>query len=371
MVTPFPLHPEGTAAARCMLGLMRGLALQGVDATALTVDDRRRHVPPPPVDITAERAYVDYPGVWRGRLDRLLAPYSAFARGDFGRRVRELSDDADVVHLSGISGGAMLSLIRRPTIVELDNLTLLDRNLAPPWTRQGRIDLETFRAERTTRRRARWLLANSAPVAEELARVASHAEVRRAPLSLDPAHYSGRAGLTTPVAGLIGDASWPPTMNAVRRLLTRVWPLVLERRPSARLLLAGRGMERERFSDLPVLAGVDWLGEVPSAEAFLQGLGVLIYPLGRGSGAKIKVLESMVLGLPVVTTPLGAEGIDGAGGLVVESDDAALAAATCTLLEGFEARRQAGEAVRRQFDAHHAPAEAAASVVRVYEQMID
>ena len=177
--------------------------------------------------------------------------------------------------------------------------------------------------------------------------------------------------MTESVAGLIGDAAWPPTTNAVRRLLTRVWPVVLERRPSARLRLAGRGMERDRFAELPALAGVEWLGEVPSAEAFLRGLGVLIYPLGRGSGAKIKVLESMLLGLPVVTTPLGAEGIDGAGGVVVESDDAALAAATCALLEDFEARRQAGNAVRQQFDAHHAPAEAAGSVVRVYEQMID
>jgi hypothetical protein len=369
IVAPFPLHPEGSAAARCLLGLIRGLALQGVDAQALTADSRREAVPPPPLDIAAERAYVDYPGVWRGRRDRLLAPYSVFARGDFGRRLHELSGDFDVVHLSGISGGAMVPLTRSPALVQLDNLTMLDRDLAPPWTRQGRIDLETFRAERTTRRRARWLLANSNAVAEELGRLATHAEVRRAPLSLDPDQYSARAGLTEPVAGLIGDASWPPTANAVRRLLSGVWPLVLDRRPSSRLLLAGRGMERAAFSDLPELAGVEWLGEVESAEAFLQGLGVLLYPLGRGSGAKIKVLESMLLGLPVVTTPPGAEGIDGPQSLIVETDDGALAGATCALLEDGEARRQTGEAIRRQFDAHHAPAEAAAAVVEVYEQM--
>jgi hypothetical protein len=348
---------------------MRGLTSRGVDVTALTADARHQFVPPPPPDIAAERAYVDYPGVWRGRRDRLLAPYSVFARGDFGRRLGELSDGFDVVHLSGISGGAMLPLIRRPAVIQLDNLTLLDRDLAPPWTSQGRIDLETFRAERTTRRRARWLLVNSAPVAGELARLAPHAEVRRAPLSLDPVHYPGRAGLTEPVAGLIGDASWPPTANAVRRLLSGVWPRVLEQRPAARLLLAGRGMQRARFGDLPVPAGVQWLGEVASAEAFLQGLGVLLYPLGRGSGAKIKVLESMVLGLPVVTTPPGVEGIDGPHALVIETDDGALADATSALLEDGEARRRMGKAIRQQFDAHHAPAEAAAAVVEVYEQM--
>jgi len=369
VVVPFPLHQEGSAAARCLLGLMRGLTLHGVDARALTVNARNRHVPPPPPDLVAEAAYVDYPRVWRARHDRLLAPNSMFARGEFGRRLAELSGEVDLVHVSGIAAHAMLPLIRKPAVVQLDNATRLDRDIGLRWTHENRVGWETLRNERRTCRRARWILANSSPVAAELAREAPRAEARVAPLSLDPAHYPARAGLAEPVAGLIGTGYWPPTASAVRRLLTRVWPLVRAHTPTARLLLAGRGMERAAFADVPSPAGVEWLGPVESAEAFLQGLGVLLYPIDRGSGAKIKVLESMLLGVPVVTTPPGAEGVAGEGGLVVETDDAALAAATCDLLGDVAARRAAGEAIHRRFMAHHAPREAAAPVLRFYERI--
>jgi hypothetical protein len=249
-------------------------------------------------------------------------------------------------------------------------VTRIDRDIGVPWSRGGRITLEELRAERRTRRRVRWIVSGSPHVAAYFARETPTATARFAPLSLDPAFYPGRASLAEPIAGLIGTARWPPTANAVRRLLTRVWPRVLARDPTAQLRLAGHGMEPATFPDLPTLPGVHWLGTVPSAEAFLQSLGVLLYPLGRGTGAKVKVLESMLLGVPIVTTPPGAEGILGEGGLTVETDDDALASATCALLADADARRRAGEAGRRRFDAHHAPQRAAAPLLQLYAQML-
>ncbi len=370
VVVPFALFPEGSAAARYVLGLLRGLELQGAEPLALTVNARGQKVPQPPPEVPAESAYVDYPSGWLARRERLSKPFEHFRRGEFGRRLGELSADVDVAHISGIAGGALFPQIRSPAIVQLDNLTRLDQDLAAPWTRQGRDDLETLLGERRTRRRARWILANSDRVAAALQRESSHAQIRSAPLCLDPAYYPARASLAQPVAGLIGTAAWPPTADAVRRLLTRVWPLVLERRPTARLLLAGRGMERRRFADCPSPAGVEWVGPVESAEAFLQSLGVLLYPLERGSGAKIKVLESILLGVPVVTTPSGAEGIAGTGGVIVEHDDQSLARAACTLLDDATRRRRMGEAAVAQFQAHHSPEVVAAQVISVYEQML-
>jgi glycosyltransferase involved in cell wall biosynthesis len=370
VVVPFPLDPEGSAASRCMLGLIRGLVLHGIEVRALTVDARTSYVPPPPSDLPAESAYVEYPGRWRARLDRVVAPYGAFARGEFGKRLAALASDADLVHMHGIASAAMLPLISAPALVQLDCVTRRDRDIGPLWTREGRISLETLRAERRTCRRARWLLASSEEVASELAREAPHARSHHAPLSLDPAYYPGRAALTDGAVGLIGTARWPPTANAVQRLLTRVWPLVRERRPAARLLLAGSGMEREAFAHLPSPAGVEWLGRVPSADAFLTGLGALLYPVQRGSGAKVKVLESMLLGVPVVTTTPGAEGIDGSGGIVVADDDRALADATCELIDDVAARRSAAEQARLRFDAHHTPAMATVPVLDVYERIL-
>ena len=349
---------------------MRGLALHGIDVRALSVAVRARSLPPPPADLEVELAYVDYPRRWGARLDRLVAPYSMFARGEFGRRLPALSETADIVHVHGIGAGAMLPRICGRALVQLDCATRLDRDVGRPWTWEGRVAVETLRAERVTCRRARWILASSEPVAAELASASPWAQISHAPLPLDPAQYPERATLERPVAGLIGTARWPPTANAVERLLTRVWPLVLLRRPDARLLLAGRGMERQSFPHLPLLDGVQWLGEVDSADAFLQSLGVLLYPLERGSGAKVKVLESMLLGLPVVTTPPGAEGLAGDGGLIVEHEDEALAGATSRLLGDLPARRRLGEAAHARFTAHHTPLTATEPVVALYERML-
>lgn len=370
VVAPFPLHREGPAAARCLIGLMRGLAQHGIDVRALSVAVPTRSLPPPPADLSVELGYVEYPGVWRARLDRLTAPYGAFTRGDFGRRLVALSDDADIVHIHGIGAGRLLPQIATPTVVQLDCSTRRDRDVGRPWTREGRIAIETLRAERLTCRRARWIVTSSEPVAEELAAVSPHAEVRYAPLPLDPVQYPARARLERPVAGLIGTARWPPTANAVHRLLTRVWPRVLQRRPEARLRLAGHGMTPASFPQLSSLPGVEWVGEVDTAESFLQGLGVLLYPLGRGSGAKVKVLESMLLGLPVVTTPDGAEGLAGAGGLIVECDDEALADAASRLLADLPLRRRLGEEAHARFLAHHAPGRASAPVLDLYQRML-
>ncbi|HTW11297.1 MAG TPA: hypothetical protein VME01_01025, partial [Solirubrobacteraceae bacterium] len=250
VVAPFPLHPEGSAAARCLIGLMRGLALHGVDVRALSVDVRSRSLPPPPADLEVELAYVDYPGPWRARLDRLVAPYSSFTRGDFGSRLAALSTSADIVHVHGVGAGVMLPLIAGPAVVQLDCLTRRDRDVGRPWAWEGRVAIETLRAERLSRRRARWILASSEPVANELAAVAPHAQITYAPLPLDPSQYPGRADLGRPIAGLIGTARWPPTANAVERLLTQVWPRVLRVRPDAQLWLAGRGMEAASFPHL-------------------------------------------------------------------------------------------------------------------------
>jgi polysaccharide biosynthesis protein PslH len=225
-------------------------------------------------------------------------------------------------------------------------------------------------AERRVRRRARWLLVNSSDVAGHLRSAAPNSEVVIAPLSLDPDSYTPSATLDSSAAGLIGSAAWPPTANAVERLLREVWPLVLQRSPDARLVLAGFGMEQARFSHLPQLRGVEWRGTVDSASDFLRELGLLLYPLTAGSGAKVKVLEALAIGLPVVTTANGGEGIVGDGGITIAGEVDALVKATVRLIESPHERRAAGAAALRSFEEHHTPGHAAAPVVRLYERML-
>jgi glycosyltransferase involved in cell wall biosynthesis len=156
----------------------------------------------------------------------------------------------------------------------------------------------------------------------------------------------------------------------VERLVTSVWPLVRELQPDAQLMLAGVGMERAAFPKLAESPGVQWLGSVPSATDFLRELGLLLYPLTAGSGVKVKVLEALALGVPVVTTADGAEGIFGRGGMVVEDDDRLLADAAVGLLRDPEARQRAGEEAFKTFSEHHMPVDHAGAVIALYERML-
>jgi glycosyltransferase involved in cell wall biosynthesis len=306
----------------------------------------------------------------RIRWNRLVKPLRTLAGGPFAERLRKRARDADVVHFFELEAAVAIDVVDRPAVAQLDCLTRRDPRSWNPLRAQGRRSIELLRGELDVRRRARWLLVSSEEIRGQLAAAAPHAEVVAVPLALDPSHYTPGATLDSTVAGLIGMARWPPTANAVERLLTRVWPLVLERRPEARLLLAGDGMEHSAFSHLPDLPGVEWRGRVPSAAEFLRELGVLLYPLGAGSGLKVKVLEALALGIPVVTTPDGAEGLGARDGVAVESEDGSIALATVALLEDLSIRRAAGVEAHVTFMSHHTPPIAAAAVVEVYRRML-
>lgn len=369
IVTHRPPVPEGGAAARCAVGLLRGLLSLGIDAHTLSAySPWDPHDVPDDLPVELVRLPHQPPG--RIRWDRYVNPGGALARGLFAERLRVLARHSDVVHFIEADTAVGIRMVDRPSVTQLHYLTRRDRDLVPLWRQEGRVALELLRLERRACSRSRWLLANSVEVANDLIAAASDTTVTVAPLSLDPGHYRGSASLERPVAGLLGTARWPPTRNAVERLLRRVWPRILERSPEALLVLAGDGMERSNFPHLPDRPGVEWRGRVLDAADFLRELGVLLYPLTAGSGAKVKVLEALALGLPVVTTPDGAEGIVDRGGISVETDDDRIADAAVALLTDAASRCAAGAAAHWTFVRHHSPVPAARPVVELYERMI-
>jgi len=359
---------EGGAAVRCAFALLQGLAGAGVQTTVLCPageEDVSRAA-----GVTLEMVTVPPQTRAEIRSERLLAPRSRLRSGQFAARLSELSHEADVVHFIEATAAIGAAAVQRPAVSQLDCLTRLDPRSWNPLRAAGRDSIELLRAERRVLRDSRRLLVNS----EELAR-ATHAmsrdtEVSIAPLALEPSHYTPRAQLQEPLAGMIGWASWPPTKAAVERLLGSVWPRVLRLRPGSQLALAGVGMEASSFPHLAGVQGVQWHGFVPSATGFLRELGVMLYPLSRGSGTKVKVLEALALGIPVVTTARGREGVAGDAGIFTESEDELLARATAALLDDREARIRAGQEANESFMRGHTPVQAGAAVRDLYERML-
>lgn len=362
-----PPSLEGTAPDRCAVGLLRGLVDHGVDVRALAA---RQWFSPPgetPSDLPVEVVEVAPEPAGQARWQQWRRPRGELGRGRFGSLVRAAAGAADVLHLETVNTSRCNEGSATPAVLHLHYLARLDRSYGVPWRRQFREVLEFSLAEAVARGRYRYLIANSPVVADAIRRTAPGAEVVVAPLSLDPAHYPAAPLDGAPTAGIIGTAAWAPTAGAIRRLAFRVWPLVRSHLPDARLLVAGRGTK-----DLTAgwkVHGVEVVGEVASSVEFLRSLSVLAYPVERGSGMKVKVLESMASSLPVVTTRAGAEGIDGGDGVVVCREDLDLARAILELLGDAVARKQRGAAAGAAFLERYSPKPATEPVVELYRRM--
>ena len=364
---PEPPYSEGGAAGRCAAGLLSGLHADGrveLSAIAASLPGAPKGAAPPgvPVEIVSVSAQ-ERPEAW---WDLVRRPLGHLSRGEFGDRVRRLAADADVLYLDQTQTAWCSLGTEIPSVVHLHYLALLDHPHVPRHPRALALRFGVAAAQRYAWERHRFLVANSTVVADELRQWAPRADVTVVPLVLEPEHYEPSLDGGEPVVGFIGTGSWPMTNSAVRRLVQRVWPLVRREVPDAKLRVAGRGMDE---LGLPVGDGVEIQGEVPSGAAFMRDASVLLFPAVRGSGTKVKVLEALATGLPVVTTAVGTEGIAENDGVVVAEDDQTLARAAVSILRDLDERRQRGAAGLQAFKNGHTPKVAAALLFELYSRM--
>jgi polysaccharide biosynthesis protein PslH len=106
----------------------------------------------------------------------------------------------------------------------------------------------------------------------------------------------------------IGSMNWLPNSEGIQWFLKEVWPEVRETFPALILYLAGRMMPEWLLSSN--IEGVVINGEVPDAINFMKEHRVMIVPLFSGSGIRIKIIEAMTAGKVVISTSIGAEGIE-------------------------------------------------------------
>lgn len=130
-----------------------------------------------------------------------------------------------------------------------------------------------------------------------------------------------------------GTMSYPPNAQAALWFANEVLPLVRSRRPDAELAIAGRDPSPDVRS-LAELPGVEVTGRVPDLRPWLAEAQIVVAPLLSGGGTKLKVVEAMAAGRPLVATSIGAEGIDGRDGehFVVADGSEAFAGAVADLL---------------------------------------
>lgn len=157
----------------------------------------------------------------------------------------------------------------------------------------------------------------------------------------------------TPLRCLVTASYNDINVVGLRWLLRDVWPRLRAALPAAELVVCGN--VAEKIAERP--AGVTFRGVVPSLDAAYAESRVVLVPVPSGTGLKVKLVEALCHGRPVVTTPAGAAGVaTGAdSGVAVAADADGFAAATRRLLADDAAWRAAAGAAAAHAQRRFAP----------------
>lgn len=174
---------------------------------------------------------------------------------------------------------------------------------------------------------------------------------------VDNAYFANLSGERDPSRILyVGSLESRPNLDAVGLLLDQVFPEVRRLIPHARLVIVGRNPPAGLVERVAKTENVDLHGNVPDVRPFLARSGVLAVPLRIAGGSRIKILEALSAGLPVVSTRVVAEGLDlepGRDLVVVDDVDGMVAALAQALREPEPVRamaRHGQQLVRDHYD---------------------
>lgn len=107
----------------------------------------------------------------------------------------------------------------------------------------------------------------------------------------------------------IGTMYWPPNIDGMEWFIREVYPTIRARRPDVMLDVVGARPPKRLLAMNGNGGGVHVTGYVQDPQPYLERAGVFIVPLRAGGGMRVKILEALARGLPLVTTRLGCEGI--------------------------------------------------------------
>ncbi len=144
-----------------------------------------------------------------------------------------------------------------------------------------------------------------------------------------------------------GAVTYGPNYDAVDFFIREVLPLVRQRYPETSFSVTG-GTGQVDVSDLAAQPGVHFTGYLPEIDPAIHASWLTVVPLRAGGGTRLKILESMALGTPVVSTHKGAEGLHVTDGenILLADEPEAMAAQVCALLADPARREQVAQAGR-------------------------
>jgi len=212
-----------------------------------------------------------------------------------------------------------------------------------------------LRYERNMVRRFQHVIAVSEHDRKLMCRWVEPAHITVVPTGVDlrqfKAMFPGKE--TENLVVFVGAMDWGPNVDAVQYFCQEIWPAVQAKIPGARFRVVGRNPDRR----VQKLAGesIEVTGSVPSVVDHLHAAAVVVVPLRIGGGTRLKIYEAMAAGKAVVSTSVGAEGLDVHHGsdIVLADDPTTFAENVVSLLRDEQLRRgyeQSAAALAAHYD---------------------
>jgi glycosyltransferase involved in cell wall biosynthesis len=372
-----PPLPFGSAPARWYYVLLKGLVERGHRVTAVAACSRSIDMEkaaqlftPPHFDL---RCYA-HP-TRRGllaKLETLMRPYSYMFSPALRQDLQSQIDQGfDVLHLEQLWCGWLALHHCKRALVNVHHLAMIDLAEIRPRTFEHKL---MFRAERRLLSMFKWFRACSPRLGPLITEINQSALTATVPVGIDASLYpyvADRGRVDLPIVTLVASMGWYPGLSAAKRLLTRLYPAIKRRIPDTRLEVVGWSARSAlgEFSNLP---GVSIYENVPDTVPYFHRAGVFLYAPARGSGMKVKVLEAMALGAPVVTTSEGVEGLSATDGVHagIADDDEGLVERTVALLCDRDRQNRQRAAARELIETFCSPSRTVEMIEQIYSRML-
>lgn len=389
-----PPYPPIDGGSKAMHNLTRGLLAAGHSVKVLCISTPKNMLDPKqiPADYQKktriEGVFVDTSvNVVDAFTDLLTADnynISRFFSPDVDiRLIRLLSEEEfDVVQLESLFMTPYIPTIRRYSkasiVLRSHNLEHViqsriatgEKNfLKRPYRKFLAKQLEEY--EMAVLDRVDAVAAISPSDAQHFAEHGTRTPIATIPFAVEPSEYvmdeRTKAGHVTFFH--LGSMDWLPNEEGIRWLLEAVWPKVLAKRPKARLDLAGNKMPSDLLKR--EVEGVNIRGRVKNALTFMRDRQVMVVPLFSAGGMRVKIIEGMALGKPVISTPIGAEGIDYTEGLniLIARNADEFAEHIISLDEAPDYMRMLGSEARKLIETRYADERIVKDLVDLYVRL--
>jgi glycosyltransferase involved in cell wall biosynthesis len=175
------------------------------------------------------------------------------------------------------------------------------------------------------------------------------------PNVVDAQAYTPEEEGTTATILFQGGMDWFPNRDAVAVFVERIFPLLQQSVPHIPFVVAGRNPSSGFIEQFRAVQGVQFLENVLDMRAEIAKAAVCVVPLRIGSGTRLKIIEAAAMGKAIVSTRVGAEGLDFVNGqeIILAEEPDQFACAIADLIEDPSRRRAMGLAARRRVEAQY------------------